>query len=441
MDAVLGYWQDLGVDGFRCDFAHLVPIEAWRWLIDRARERDPDVYFFAEAYQTGQAVPGFSFSNMVQAGFDAVYDDASYDTVKSIFCCGKWANDLEEQLPGDFMFDKTLRYAENHDERRIASPLVEGSNPDDSGFGSYEAGKSVSALLYLLGSGPYPGLQRPDGRRACRRRRRIQRRRRTYDDLRLLDDASRRRVGERPQLRRRAARRRPKAASGVVRQRHRIVSAAGIRLRKYLRPAGLRTPTVTATPAANRYFRSCATTSRDAAWLVVANLSEQQHATAIKLPREMLEFLEIPPEEGTTRHASARRVGRLHRGRKPVDQLAGDGHLHPGTHDTGLSTRVDTMNHRIAHLLMRLVTLAVIASARWRWGSCRDVQPIQEGQDIDTHVDDWRDEVIYQILVDRFENGDPNNDLSGQSARAGGAITAATGRASSTDSTTSRSSA
>jgi alpha-amylase len=27
-----------------------------------------------------------------------------------------------------------------------------------------------------------------------------------------------------------------------------------------------------------------------------------------------------------------------------------------------------------------------------------------------THVDDWRDRVIYQILVDRFANGDPSND-------------------------------
>jgi glycosidase len=29
-----------------------------------------------------------------------------------------------------------------------------------------------------------------------------------------------------------------------------------------------------------------------------------------------------------------------------------------------------------------------------------------------THVDDWRDEVIYQVLVDRFANGDLNNDYN-----------------------------
>jgi glycosidase len=31
-----------------------------------------------------------------------------------------------------------------------------------------------------------------------------------------------------------------------------------------------------------------------------------------------------------------------------------------------------------------------------------------------THVDDWRDEVIYQVLVDRFANGDVNNDFGVQ---------------------------
>lgn len=29
-----------------------------------------------------------------------------------------------------------------------------------------------------------------------------------------------------------------------------------------------------------------------------------------------------------------------------------------------------------------------------------------------SEVDDWRDEIIYQILIDRFHNGDPNNDYN-----------------------------
>lgn len=154
MDQILAYWQQKGVDGFRCDFAHLVPKEAWKYLIDRARQRDPQVYFFAEAYENAGGPPGFSFSNFVEVGFDAVYDDAAYDTVKGVYCCGKWANDLDEMLPDDFLFSRMVRYVENHDERRVASPLVEGGNPNDSGFGSMQAGKPAAGVLYLLGDGP-----------------------------------------------------------------------------------------------------------------------------------------------------------------------------------------------------------------------------------------------------------------------------------------------
>ncbi len=34
--------------------------------------------------------------------------------------------------------------------------------------------------------------------------------------------------------------------------------------------------------------------------------------------------------------------------------------------------------------------------------------------DLSTEVDDWRNEVIYQVLVDRFDNGDPGNDFGVQ---------------------------
>jgi alpha-amylase len=41
---------------------------------------------------------------------------------------------------------------------------------------------------------------------------------------------------------------------------------------------------------------------------------------------------------------------------------------------------------------------------------CTDLPELDGGQEIATHVTDWRDEVIYQLMVDRFANGDPNND-------------------------------
>ena len=37
MDQVIAYWQEIGVDGFRGDMAHMEPPEFWKWLITRAR--------------------------------------------------------------------------------------------------------------------------------------------------------------------------------------------------------------------------------------------------------------------------------------------------------------------------------------------------------------------------------------------------------------------
>ena len=57
------------------------------------------------------------------------------------------ANDLDEVRPRSFLLDNSLRYAENHDEVRIASPREWGSH-------GMNVGKPVSALLFGLSRGP-----------------------------------------------------------------------------------------------------------------------------------------------------------------------------------------------------------------------------------------------------------------------------------------------
>jgi alpha-amylase len=61
------------------------------------------------------------------------------------------------------------------------------------------------------------------------------------------------------------------------------------------------------------------------------------------------------------------------------------------------------------HSRIATVLLALGASALPELGCVsvpdEGLQPV-----LATHVNDWRDEVIYQVLVDRFANGDPNND-------------------------------
>ena len=149
MDRVLAHWQEQGVDGFRCDMAHLVPMEFWAWAVARARERRSEVIFIGEAYDNDpMKVPGGNvMSALLAAGFDAVYDDPAYKKLKSIYDGCGWANDLDDAHGEEFIFQNALRYAENHDEVRLAGDGQWG------GVGA-EAGRAVSAILFGLSRGP-----------------------------------------------------------------------------------------------------------------------------------------------------------------------------------------------------------------------------------------------------------------------------------------------
>jgi len=159
MDAVLAHWQSLGVDGFRCDMSHMVPPEFWAWAINRARLRSPAVYFIGEAYNNDpmKVEGGYELlahhhnvmMELLNAGFDAVYDDPAYKTLKAIYDGPAWANDLDKTLAaqGPYVFPRSLRYAENHDEVRLASKGNWG------GLGM-EVGRPVSGVLFGISSGP-----------------------------------------------------------------------------------------------------------------------------------------------------------------------------------------------------------------------------------------------------------------------------------------------
>jgi glycosidase len=159
MDLILAYWQELGVDGFRVDMAHMVPPEFWKWVIHRARMRNAETFFCAEAYNDDPAKvpsrdPALRESDSVMvalldAGFDAVYDDPGYDTLEHLYTGNAWVNDLEQVQSrlGAFFFDCALRYTENHDEIRLAHPQTWG------GLGM-EVGRPVTATLFGLSRGP-----------------------------------------------------------------------------------------------------------------------------------------------------------------------------------------------------------------------------------------------------------------------------------------------
>jgi glycosidase len=149
MDEILAFWQESGIDGFRVDMAHLIPMEFWRWAIQRARGRHSGVFFSAEAYDNDPAklTDGHVLDELLKAGFDAVYDDPTYDILEGIYEGGKWANDLDSLTFTGERFHRSLRYGENHDEVRLA-------NPKEWGGVGMKVGRPVSTVLFAMGRGP-----------------------------------------------------------------------------------------------------------------------------------------------------------------------------------------------------------------------------------------------------------------------------------------------
>ena len=149
MDAVLAQWQSLGVDGFRCDMAHMIPMAFWKYAIGNARQRNQDAIFLAEAYDSDPAklTDANALDALLESGFDAVYDDPSYDLLKEIYDGPKWSGDLDARIANSPRFHHSLRYAENHDEVRLA-------NPKQWRGAGINVGRPVSAILFALGRGP-----------------------------------------------------------------------------------------------------------------------------------------------------------------------------------------------------------------------------------------------------------------------------------------------
>lgn len=124
MKDILLYWAAKGVDGFRCDMAEMVPVDFWEWVIKEVKAQYPEITFTAEIYNPN------AYRNYIKQGrFDYLYDKVElYDTLKGIIqnhmttdaITGIWQR---QEGIGPNM----LRFLENHDEQRIASPDFAGN--------------------------------------------------------------------------------------------------------------------------------------------------------------------------------------------------------------------------------------------------------------------------------------------------------------------------
>ena len=120
---ILRYWAAKGIDSFRCDMVHMVPLEFWEWAIPEVKSSFPNIKFIAEIYDVS-LYRDFIF----RGGFDYLYDKVTlYDTLRGIECSDTSAANLTscwqtvEGIQGHM-----LNFLENHDEQRFASTFYAG---------------------------------------------------------------------------------------------------------------------------------------------------------------------------------------------------------------------------------------------------------------------------------------------------------------------------
>lgn len=127
MRDILLFWAGKGVDGFRCDMAEMVPVEFWAWVIPQVKAKHPDLLFLAEIYNPKE------YHNYIETGkFDFLYDKVGlYDGLRRLMenkgqgTTSDITKVWREESRG--ISHHMLRFLENHDEQRIASPDFAGT--------------------------------------------------------------------------------------------------------------------------------------------------------------------------------------------------------------------------------------------------------------------------------------------------------------------------
>lgn len=103
------YWIEVGVDGFRCDMAMLVPIEFWQETSRQLYAAKPDIFMLAEAEET----------NLFDRAFDCCYAWELHHTMCDVASGSRRADAITEHLYADKGYPRwamRMLFTSNHDE-------------------------------------------------------------------------------------------------------------------------------------------------------------------------------------------------------------------------------------------------------------------------------------------------------------------------------------
>lgn len=118
------YWTAKGVDGFRYDMAEMVPYEFWSYMNSATKMKNPDAFLMAEVYNPNE------YRNYIRLGkMDYLYDKVeTYDHLKAVIQGKNWPDgltDIQHRMAD--IEHNMLKFLDNHDEQRLASPEFAGT--------------------------------------------------------------------------------------------------------------------------------------------------------------------------------------------------------------------------------------------------------------------------------------------------------------------------
>ena len=108
-DKVVGFLQNVGVHGFRCDAAYKVPRELWCYLIGRAKARRATTFFLAETLGCRLE----EIARLRGTGFDYLFNSSKYWDFDKPWCL--------EQHESHKPIAPSISFPESHDTERLAA--------------------------------------------------------------------------------------------------------------------------------------------------------------------------------------------------------------------------------------------------------------------------------------------------------------------------------